>query len=876
MTGRLGISIAAGALSLGALAAGASMQAPPAATGLVDIASVEMGGRVESSTSVNVAADWVPVNLIATTPYPGWSGDDPGLPIEVVFAFFNREPALVASVAINPQTPPSGRAVASAKDVEVWTSVQSPTSGFTRVATATLKDEDVEQPIPFTPVEAKFVKVRILSAQPFLSNDQPIAVPAVMRRVRIFEGQRAGYVSLLDRNADLAALAKGVIPRAPESAKGAPIPAEGPACTAPVEAEAPKKSKFPESRRVLVIANTPNDYMPGTFKPDRSEMSVHHRRNDYSIYARLNFIGITPQAATPALLLPSLQFDTVVIAYVCDIDESVSKEFKQALMAWVAAGHKLILQDSDGCGAATGARRSPDYSFLPYPFASANPGAAGAKGVAHLLEDSTLASGRIGDSSYLDIQAWVKEEDGNGQELGDANLIVKYDAHWCGAIFARNVTKKNGFLLAYARYGRGLIIYDGADRDDVGSPVYDRLVTRELAQSFDPDYLTCSQRLADFVIGTDSSLKTQSMAAGKTFSYPITVFGTNGYTGKVALSASVVPADPSISVKVEPASVSLGEMATSSLAVTTSGSTSQNSKVVALRGRDAAGKSSVLCLNLPERRSGSISVLSGLRKDRTPTKNLEIILDASGSMKALLGKKTRWATAQDVLKDVVSKLPDDFSVGLRIYGHTLPSTSPGTCTDSALVVPVAPLDRAGLLTAAAALKPRGETPLVYSILQTPDDLKPLGGGTVILITDGEESCKGDFAAAAKALKDSGLNLTLNIVGFTLKSAPAQAQLGAIAESTNGHYFSASSGDALARAVLLAAVDRLAYRILDAAGKEVAQGEAGAGMAHELPPADYKVVVTTGDESLTVPASLAVRQDLAFTIVIKDDKLSVQR
>ena len=36
---------------------------------------------------------------------------------------------------------------------------------------------------------------------------------------------------------------------------------------------------------------------------------------------------------------------------------------------------------------------------------------------------------------------------------------------------------------------------------------------------------------------------------------------------------------------------------------------------------------------------------------------------------------------------------------------------------------------------------------------------------IILITDGEESCKGDFAAAATALKDAGMNLTLNIVGL---------------------------------------------------------------------------------------------------------------
>ena len=102
---------------------------------------------------------------------------------------------------------------------------------------------------------------------------------------------------------------------------------------------------------------------------------------------------------------------------------------------------------------------------------------------------------------------------------------------------------------------------------------------------------------------------------------------------------------------------------------------------------------------------------------------------------------------------------------------------------------------------------------------------------MILITDGEESCQGDIAAAAKTLKDSGLNLTLNIVGFTLKSAPAQAQLGGLAESMGGHYYGASSGEAFARAVPLAEVDKLPYRILDAAGKEVAKGEAGASRAH---------------------------------------------
>ena len=90
-----------------------------------------------------------------------------------------------------------------------------------------------------------------------------------------------------------------------------------------------------------------------------------------------------------------------------------------------------------------------------------------------------------------------------------------------------------------------------------------------------------------------------------------------------------------------------------------------------------------------------------------------------------------------------------------------------------------------------------------------------------------------------------MNLSLNIVGFTLKSAQAQAALGGLAQAMGGHYFAADSGVALARALLLAAVDQLPYRILDAKGVEVGPGVAGVDGQHELPPGNYSVVVSAG-------------------------------
>ncbi len=845
--------------------------AAPAPAGPVDIAAIALGGRIESTTSVNVASEWMAANLIAKTRYPGWCADDTRLPQEIVFSFFNQQPALVAGVAINPKIGAAGRGVGPAKDVDIWTSVQSPTAGFTRVATATLKDEHVEQSIPFTPVEAKFVKVRILSAQTTLLNGAPTAVPAAMSRVRIFEGERPGYVSLLARHPDLAALAKGVIPQVPASAAGPPIPADGPnSCAVPVET--PRKPTFPMSQHVLVVSDTPSGYGPQLFKPNDFNGTL-----DKTVFGKVAFRSVTPDVVSPVHLLAAPKVDTVIFAQLCEIDENMSREFKQAILAWVAAGHKLIIQDSDYCAAdpkTRSPRRSPDYSFLPYKFATSNPGPLGARGVAGILENNTLGSAKAGDPFFIDAVGWSKQ----ANDLGDSNVVVEHDPHWCGAMWAKNALRKNGFALAYAHYGRGLIVYDGFDYDQSGNSIYQKLVTQELKQPFDADDLPCTQPLGGFVITADPELKSQPMVAGKTFTYPLSVLANFGYSGRVTLDASVVPADPAITLKLDSPVADLTKVdeSSASLTVTAAPGASLTSKVVTVRGRDAAGRSNVLCLALPERKSGSLSVVSGLVQNKKPTKNIEIILDASGSMKALLGKQTRWATAQAVLRDVVSKLPKDFSVGLRAYGHTLPSTDPRTCTDSALVVPVAPLNPASLLAAAGKLAPRGETPLVYSILQTPGDLKQVGGGTVILITDGEESCKGDFAAAAASLKASGLNLTLNIVGFTLKSAPAQAQLGGLAESTGGHYYGASSGEALARAVLLAAVDRLPYRILDGAGKEVARGEAGVDRPHELPAGTYTVVITAAEQELRAPVTVAVARDVLLRALIKGDKLVVEK
>ena len=260
--------------------------------------------------------------------------------------------------------------------------------------------------------------------------------------------------------------------------------------------------------------------------------------------------------------------------------------------------------------------------------------------------------------------------------------------------------------------------------------------------------------------------------------------------------------------------------------------------------------------------------------DRAAGRNLEIVLDVSGSMNTALGEGTRWTTALKVLQDVVATLPDDVNVGLRVYGHRYPSRSAQTCQDTELVVPIGKLDRERLVKTTSQLKPRGETPLVRSVLKTVDDLKAAGGGSVILITDGEESCQGNAQSAARQIKASGVKVTLNIVGFTLTEKQVERELGSFAASTGGQYYGAQDGQQLSRAVRLAALQHLPYDVLDRSGNVIASGETSE-LSRELPPGDYRIRIEALGQKLEESVTIMPDRTTALTLGVDGGRFVVR-
>ncbi len=233
-------------------------------------------------------------------------------------------------------------------------------------------------------------------------------------------------------------------------------------------------------------------------------------------------------------------------------------------------------------------------------------------------------------------------------------------------------------------------------------------------------------------------------------------------------------------------------------------------------------------------------------------KNIELIFDASNSMWGQIGGEAKISIARKVLTQIINGLPDSLSVGLRVYGHRYGLNDPKACTDTELLIPIGPIAKPQLIDTVNKIQLKGKTPLVLSVLEAIKDFEKLANGSVILITDGIESCNGDIKSIAPAIKKSGLELNVHIVGFDIKEKEARAELESIAKSTEGRYLDAKNAGELLLA--LEQTLRVEYQVLDEKGQEVASGTVG-GEPVKLKEGTYTIRILLAPKPLETKITL---------------------
>lgn len=172
------------------------------------------------------------------------------------------------------------------------------------------------------------------------------------------------------------------------------------------------------------------------------------------------------------------------------------------------------------------------------------------------------------------------------------------------------------------------------------------------------------------------------------------------------------------------------------------------------------------------------------------------ILDGSGSMWGRIENKPKISIAKELMTGLIRDLPANIDPGLEVYGHR----SKGDCSDIELLSPIGQNNKETLIQQIQSISPKGKTPITRSFQLAAERLREYEDETtVVLISDGKETCSADPCRLVRELRDSGVKVRVHVVGFDVNQDERE-QLVCIAEAGGGKYFSADNTEQLQQAL----------------------------------------------------------------------------
>jgi hypothetical protein len=168
------------------------------------------------------------------------------------------------------------------------------------------------------------------------------------------------------------------------------------------------------------------------------------------------------------------------------------------------------------------------------------------------------------------------------------------------------------------------------------------------------------------------------------------------------------------------------------------------------------------------------------------------VFDASGSMWGQIEGRSKIELAREAFENIEERWQSS-STGLIAYGHR----RKGDCRDIEMIVPVSENGFVSVTAAISSLTPKGKTPLSSAVQQAAEHLRyQENAATVILFSDGVETCEADPCALASQLENLGIDFTAHVIGFGIASDADRENLQCIADNTGGVYLDAQDAASL--------------------------------------------------------------------------------
>jgi Ca-activated chloride channel homolog len=159
------------------------------------------------------------------------------------------------------------------------------------------------------------------------------------------------------------------------------------------------------------------------------------------------------------------------------------------------------------------------------------------------------------------------------------------------------------------------------------------------------------------------------------------------------------------------------------------------------------------------------------------------VVDASGSMSEQFDGAPRMSAARVMLEEQLARLDPRTPVGLVGYGNRIPG-----CDSYRLYAPVARGNRTLINRVVQSMYPAGSTPIAATLrLIGQTVLAEHPRATIVLISDGAESCGGDPATEATLLARRGSDVRVHVIGLAV-NRDTSVQLSGVAAAGRGRYF----------------------------------------------------------------------------------------
>ncbi len=172
-----------------------------------------------------------------------------------------------------------------------------------------------------------------------------------------------------------------------------------------------------------------------------------------------------------------------------------------------------------------------------------------------------------------------------------------------------------------------------------------------------------------------------------------------------------------------------------------------------------------------------------------------LILDASGSMWGQIEGKAKIDIAKEVVKKTVKNF-EDTELGLMAYGHR----KKGDCKDIEILTSPKKDNAQNISKMVDGISPKGMTPMGASVLMAAESLKYTEQkATVILVSDGIETCDVDLCELGKKLEKTGVDFTAHVIGFDMTKKQTTG-LECLAHETGGTFTLAKNADDLGEAL----------------------------------------------------------------------------